>query len=104
MLAGIFGNNLLNDQSLASILNQLTGVAATKPFECIGTLDEVNAILHHLSKEPEFMDDNLIRHYKNSSAYATYKDQDIYQFLNAFDDHHFLPREFELLLKSSLHD
>ncbi len=41
-LTGIFGKNLLEDPGLEDIFDQLTGKQEVKPFECIGTVDEVN--------------------------------------------------------------
>lgn len=40
-LAGIFGKNLLADRSLEETLQQLVGVKEEKPFECVGSRDEV---------------------------------------------------------------
>ena len=45
-ITGIFGKNLLDDPSLLDILEQLTGRQETKPFECIGTVSEVNIALN----------------------------------------------------------
>ena len=42
-LAGIFGHDLLDDAALEPTLQELIGRAATKPFECIGTVEEVRA-------------------------------------------------------------
>ena len=44
-LEKIFGKNLLKDNSLETIMDELDGKAAVKPFECVGTPDEVNAAL-----------------------------------------------------------
>lgn len=44
----IFGRDLLDDEELLPILWQLTGFTDEKPFECIGTVDEVNAALKFL--------------------------------------------------------
>lgn len=44
-LVTIFGRNLLDDDAMRPLLLQLQGRAATKPFECVGTVDEVNAAL-----------------------------------------------------------
>ena len=44
-LVQIFGHDLLHDASLRHELDQLTGHAATKPFECVGTVGEVNTAL-----------------------------------------------------------
>ena len=37
----IFGSNLLNDLELEKYYRELTGIDKTKPFECVGTRDEV---------------------------------------------------------------
>ena len=41
----IFGKNMLDDPEMLQFFNQLTGHAETKPFECVGTVDEVNIAL-----------------------------------------------------------
>jgi len=47
-LLQIFGEDLLNKPEMERFLNQLTGKEATKPFECVGTVEEVNAALKML--------------------------------------------------------
>lgn len=44
-LVHIFGKNMLDDATLQREFDQLTGHAETKPFECVGTVDEVNSAL-----------------------------------------------------------
>ncbi len=44
-LEKIFGNNLLKDENLVPVIDELDGKAAVKPFECVGTPEEVNAAL-----------------------------------------------------------
>lgn len=44
-LDAIFGKNMLDDESLRLEFDQLTGHAETKPFECVGTVSEVNSAL-----------------------------------------------------------
>ncbi|MBR0072811.1 MAG: hypothetical protein IJP95_03150 [Bacteroidales bacterium] len=41
----IFDKNLLDDSTLQNHFDELTGLAPTKPFECVGTISEVNAAL-----------------------------------------------------------
>ena len=41
-LIDIFGHDLLDDEELRAYFRQLTGEEKTKPFECVGTRDEVN--------------------------------------------------------------
>ena len=44
-LNAIFGKPMLDDESLRPEFEQLVGKAETKPFECVGTVDEVNTAL-----------------------------------------------------------
>ena len=44
-LNAIFGKNMLDDPDMQHFLLELTGQAETKPFECVGTIDEVNTAL-----------------------------------------------------------
>ena len=44
-LIAIFGKDLMADESLRPILEELNGTAAVKPFECVGTVEEVRACL-----------------------------------------------------------
>lgn len=44
-LEEIFGSNLLDDKELIVYFNELTGKSDVKPFECVGTVDEVNTAL-----------------------------------------------------------
>jgi hypothetical protein len=41
----IFGEDLLNKPEMKHFLNQLTGKETTKPFECVGTIEEVRTAL-----------------------------------------------------------
>ena len=44
-LNAIFGKSMLDDTTLEHEFLQLTGKAETKPFECVGTVSEVNAAI-----------------------------------------------------------
>jgi UDP-N-acetylmuramoylalanine--D-glutamate ligase len=46
----MFGTDMLNDESLIPTLNELIGIAETKPFECVGTTWEVRYALEEASK------------------------------------------------------
>lgn len=45
----IFGEDLLNKPSLQQYFDELSGIAEVKPFECVGTVDEVNRALEMIS-------------------------------------------------------
>ena len=41
----IFGEDLLDNWEMKTYFDELTGIAEVKPFECVGTVDEVNQAL-----------------------------------------------------------
>ena len=57
----IFGEDLLDKPSLQTYFDELTGVAENKPFECVGTISEVQEALQMISESRK--DKYLIRHY-----------------------------------------
>ena len=80
-LTSIFSKDLMADASLQPILEELNGTAAVKPFECVGTVEEVQAC---------------------DAAVKGNRSQ-VNEILHRFNDDHFLPEEFEQILKTHLH-
>ena len=74
------------DRSLQPILDELNGTAAVKPFECVGTVEEVNACLAATTNAPEPVEGPTVD-----------------EILSRFNTNHFLPEKFEQILKSRLH-
>ena len=100
-LTAIFGKDLMADESLRPIYEELSGTASVKPFECVGTVEEVRACINagistgsmtagftkvHELSVPELVEGPTI---------------DV--ILNRFNNEHFLPEKFEQILKSRLH-
>jgi len=99
-LESIFGKNLLKDINLWPILQQLSGMTDSKPFDCIGTIDEVNVSLQMILKIiPEAGLPELLQRYKESEFYFKYRDYDFGDLLGGFNANHFLPKEFEKKLR-----
>ena len=88
-LINIFGKDLLNDNDLQPILKQLKGEADVKPFECVGTIEEVNACLNFSQQTT----DNR----QQTSTTLTIDD-----LLNQYDEMNNLPEQFEAILKDNL--
>ena len=80
-LVDIFGKDLMKDPELKPIFEELNGTSAVKPFECVGTVEEVRACV-------EAMDGDRSK---------------VESILRRFNQDHFLPPKFEKLLKSKLH-
>lgn len=63
-LKNIFGEELLNKPELVKTFDELTGLTPIKPFECVGTLREVNEAIHRILETHK--DQYLIKHYINA--------------------------------------
>ena len=74
------------DDTLRPILEELNGTAAVKPFECVGTVEEVRACLNATAKVHEPAEGPTVN-----------------EILHCFNNHHFLPPQFEQILKTRLY-
>jgi hypothetical protein len=95
----IFGKNLLAEESLKNIFDQLTGLADEKPFDCVGTIREVNLALCKTIRQ---LDSNelpcLLEYYKNSQAYSTYNRIDFsFELAHISTEHYLLPVFMKIL-------
>lgn len=102
-LTGIFKKNLLNDMSLKPILMELTGKAEIKPFECVGTVNEVNEALqkYKMISSERGNEANLLYEKEFSDLNNSEKFENI---LSEFNQENNLPDEFLSILKSALYD
>jgi hypothetical protein len=98
-LTSIFGKDLMADTSLQPILEELNGTAAVKPFECVGTVEEVRACLNATAKVPEPVEG------PNNKAKVPepVEGPTVEEILSRFNTNHFLPPQFEQILKTRLY-
>ena len=95
-LFNIFHENLLQKANLLTIFDELCGIVENKPFECVGTRDEVNtAICLAIKKRKDIP--LLYKHYMQSANYQLYKDANNY--INFYNDQHMIPEHFLNILK-----
>lgn len=108
-MVNIFGENLLNKESLRTVFTELIGKGENKPFDCVGTYDEINYSLcsyiikcHEKEKMPILLKEYFEVVYKNElqlvEEYITSNKQ---KLLKSYSDNN-LPKEFEKLLKNEL--
>ena len=64
-LLGIFGRNLLDDETLAAGFDALLEYQDHKPFECVGEGAEARAAMHALSQRPEWQEDALVARFRS---------------------------------------
>lgn len=103
-MESIFGKDLFSDSSLIPLLDQLTGASSNKPFECVGTIDEVNVAMTAQVNKRHSEDPlpSLIKHYADSELYLKYSEEDMSVRLAGFNQPHFLQRPFEEILNKAL--
>jgi UDP-N-acetyl-alpha-D-muramoyl-L-alanyl-L-glutamate epimerase len=61
----IFDKNLFEDKNLIPLFEELIGIKNFKPFECVGTKEEVKEALEKVIRRGEFNDSIIIKYYKN---------------------------------------
>ncbi len=104
-LEAIFSKNLLEDINLKPIFDELIGLAEVKPFECVGTIDDVNAALCLTLQQKRFRKiPNLLDEYQQSKIYQSIKNKNPKKLLSDFNKEHFLNKTFLSILKSKLND
>ncbi len=102
-LSAIFGRNLLDDPSLAVILEELTGTRETKPFECIGTTDEVNLALELSAGmyEPGNLPCLIAKHREQMGS-STLSAINFNAVMRNIEGDHFVPAKYMNLLKEAI--
>ena len=101
-LIKIFGHDLMDDPDMRTLLEELTGMAENKPFECVGTRDEVNtALCMAISRRDKLS--HLFEVYRNSEFYDVYsKKENAYS--HYFNEENLVPEHFEELVKEKLQE
>ena len=101
----IFGKGLLEDETLWPVMKELCGETDVKPFECVGTREEVCMALCEIIRQYGNRDESLptlLTSFKRTALYEAYRQRDFQPLLSAWDPHHFLPEDEELLLRKAL--
>ena len=98
VLQNIFGKDMLNDPTLEDIFKELAGIADIKPFECVGTPDEVMAALAKYSNN-NFDDVVLLKNIDLKN-----KINEFQRLISEYNTEHLLSERFESILKNELND
>ena len=91
-LTAIFGRDLMTDYDLKPIFEELNGTSAVKPFECVGTVEEVRACT-------DYMKDRV----GTIAEMSPKGDASVPEILQRFNEDNFLPEKFAIILKSRLY-
>lgn len=99
-LLSIFGRNLLNEGSQIDGFEELIGLRAFKPFECVGEPDEYLAALLLLSRNAEWQEDVVIRQFQATVLPGVAEPDRIVEKALSFSDRHIMPARYEALLRA----
>ena len=95
----IFGKDLFNDIKLLTYFNELIGISEVKPFECVGTVDEVNIALKMIIDKRKGEElSSLLKYYSELSLYKQNKDLIIPTLLTHIEEQHFVEYTFLSLI------
>lgn len=100
----IFGHNLLDDILLKKTFDQLTGDSEEKPFECVGTIQEVNTALRMVLRAlPGNNIPSLLRYYASNHVVNAGMDDDN-KLLTFINPSNFVPLELQGRIRKALYD
>lgn len=102
-VAGIFGTDMVNNPGMIGFMDQLTGVVDEKPFECVGSRDEVNMacciVIKKLQEEGKPLP-VLYQHYVDNGQFEKHcriKNT----FFTYFEENNLVPEEFLALVREN---
>ncbi|MDE6426375.1 MAG: hypothetical protein K2K89_09635 [Ruminococcus sp.] len=103
-LTGIFGKDLLNDKSMTEYFTELIGKSEHKPFECVGSVDEVNlAVSLAIRKRDGEKLPLLFERYKEQGFYNPENlDEKYNEYCKYFSSENLLPESFRKILLNEM--
>ena len=93
----VFGIPPLERPELRPLLDELAGIAPVKPFECVGTVEEVRAALTLAANRPDRPE--LARYFAESHPGLRVTSERIEALLGEFGADHHVPVEFVAVLR-----
>ena len=101
-LIHIFKEDLSENTDLLPLMESLRGKTASKPFECVGTIEEVNAAYYHQSQKSNA--GSLFAPAKDEAGASRYQAETFEMLLQQFDSNHLLHTDFESIIKRAIYD
>ncbi|MDO5417903.1 MAG: hypothetical protein Q4F29_11925 [Lachnospiraceae bacterium] len=98
----IFGTDMLEDETMLGTLEQLVGIQEEKPFECVGSRDEINTAIMLTIRRMELAGEELPKlfvYYKTTGLYERYLEiGDLYS--SSFDEENLVPEKWKALVRN----
>ena len=97
----IFGREILEDGALIPILRELAGETEEKPFECVGSREEIGCAMAMGIRAREEKGEKLprlLRYFKESPLYSSAAADDT-RFFRYYQTENLLPPQFDALMR-----
>lgn len=104
-LTGIFGKDLLNDESMSGYFTELIGKSVHKPFECVGSVDEVNLAVSLAVRRREQNGVKLpflFGEYRKNFYNPENLDEKYQEYCRYFNNQNLLPESFREILLNEM--
>ena len=104
-LTGIFGKDLLNDESMSGYFTELIGKSVHKPFECVGSVDEVNLAVSLAIRRRERNGVKLpflFMEYRKNFYNPENLDEKYQEYCRYFNNQNLLPESFREILLNEM--
>jgi hypothetical protein len=105
-LNDVFGKDMLNDPEMLEYFIELIGHSEHKPFECVGSIDEVNLAVSLSIRRLENEGNELpllFREYKERGLYIPEQlDQLNKECCGSYNEENLLPDEFREILRKEM--
>ncbi|PIV09868.1 hypothetical protein COS31_01310 [Candidatus Roizmanbacteria bacterium CG02_land_8_20_14_3_00_36_15] len=98
-LVSIFGKNLFNNQRLLDTYRGLLGLTKTKPFECVGTVDETRLALYLIWQKKVYQTSTIIRLFEKEILCALVNPPLLQQNVLKTGDLNNIPKNFKLIFQ-----
>ncbi len=105
-LEEVFGKDMLNDENMKEYFIELIGQSEHKPFECVGSIDEVNLSVTLAIRKLEQNGEELPMLFEEYKSRGLYHPETV-DALNdkccgSFNEQNLLPAEFKKILKNEM--
>ena len=100
-LTAVFGENMFEKEHLLPIFQELCGLSKEKPFECVGTIEEVCLALIQTVKQYDTLP-FLLQYFTKTPLYEQYRHVNFENQMQTLNTQHFLSEKEMKLLEQQL--
>ncbi|MBI4974160.1 hypothetical protein HZC27_06140 [Candidatus Roizmanbacteria bacterium] len=97
-VTGIFGQNLFAEVALIPLYQQLLGIKDIKPFDCVGTFEEVAVAFYFVHEKGEFKDEPVVKMFERLVLPGMKDISKLKNHIFQVGDMHTIPEEFKTIL------